>query len=174
MAFLTLRVMLENTRAAGADKSLQAAPGLSLLVQDEQPLFCLIPGRMTALVECREEWALTCLNYRRYSHGHYDHRGGVPWLADNTRVICHPHIACERYSAITVAGYSQKSKHHDTDLPPAYDPIPASHLRLASAFCGPATNVPTPQAYGVIQEQTDPNRLHHRSKRIDLSVWSVD
>lgn len=29
---LTLTVLLENTRAAGADKSLQAAPGLSLLV----------------------------------------------------------------------------------------------------------------------------------------------
>lgn len=46
------------------------------------------------------------------SHGHYDHCGGVPWLADNTHVICHPHIACERYSAITVAGYSQKSKNY--------------------------------------------------------------
>ena len=32
---LTLTVLLENRRAASADKSLRAKPGLSLLVQDE-------------------------------------------------------------------------------------------------------------------------------------------
>jgi 7,8-dihydropterin-6-yl-methyl-4-(beta-D-ribofuranosyl)aminobenzene 5'-phosphate synthase len=156
---LTLTVLLENTRAAGADKSLQAAPGLSLLVQDETTsvLFDTGPDDSFKLNAARMGVDLSQLTAVVLSHGHYDHCGGVPWLADNTRVICHPHIACERYSAITVAGYSQKikklSRENDySRLHMTYtrEPFPISERFLWSG----EINVSTPQAYGVIQEQT--------------------
>ncbi len=109
---LTLTVLLENRRAAGADKSLRAKPGLSLLIQDETTtiLFDTGPDDSFILNAAQMGIDLTQLTAVVLSHGHYDHCGGVPWLADNSRIICHPQIACERYASITLAGKPRQIK----------------------------------------------------------------
>lgn len=54
---LTLTVLLENRRAASADKSLRAKPGLSLLVQDETTTILFDTGPTTASYLMPRKWA---------------------------------------------------------------------------------------------------------------------
>lgn len=56
---LTLTVLLENRRAAGAGKTLLAKPGLSLLVQDETTTILFDTGRMAASCITLHKWAWT-------------------------------------------------------------------------------------------------------------------
>lgn len=109
---LTLTVLLENRRAAGAGKTLLAKPGLSLLVQDETTTILFDTGPDDSFMHNAAQMGvdMTHLTAVVLSHGHYDHCGGVPWLADNCRIICHPQIACERYASVTVAGTPRKIK----------------------------------------------------------------
>ena len=88
---LTLTVLLENRRAAGAGKTLLAKPGLSLLVQDETTTILFDTGPDGSFMHNAAQMGvdLTHLTAVVLSHGHYDHCGGVPWLADNSRIICH-------------------------------------------------------------------------------------
>lgn len=174
---LTLTVLLENRRARGAEKALRAKPGLSLLVQDETTTILFDTGPDDSF---RHNAALMGVDLSQLtavvlSHGHYDHCGGVPWLPDNSRVICHPHIACERYAAFTLAGYTRKikklSRENDySRLQMAYsrEPLPLSERFLWSG----EISVSAPQAYGVINEHppqqdyvTDEGVLIYKSDR---------
>ncbi|MGQ3661603.1 MBL fold metallo-hydrolase [Citrobacter braakii] len=156
---LTLTVLLENRRAASADKSLRAKPGLSLLVQDETTtiLFDTGPDDSFILNAAQMGVDLTQLTAVVLSHGHYDHCGGVPWLADNSRIICHPQIACERYASITLAGTPRKIKKLSRDND--YSRLIMEHTREPLAISdrflwSGEISVATPQAYGVISEKT--------------------
>ncbi|MDA8514659.1 MBL fold metallo-hydrolase [Citrobacter sp. Igbk 14] len=174
---LTLTVLLENRRARGAEKALRAKPGLSLLVQDETTTILFDTGPDDSF---RHNAALMGVDLSQLtavvlSHGHYDHCGGVPWLPDSSRVICHPRIACERYAAFTLAGYTRKikklSRENDySRLQMAYsrEPLPLSERFLWSG----EISVSAPQAYGVINEHppqqdyiTDEGVLIYKSDR---------
>ncbi|HHQ4053468.1 TPA: MBL fold metallo-hydrolase [Citrobacter freundii] len=156
---LTITVLLENRRAAGAETSLQAKPGLSLLVQDETTtiLFDTGPDDSFKLNAALMGVDLSQLTATVLSHGHYDHCGGVSWLADNTRVICHPQIACERYSAISLFGYTSKIKKlsRDNDYSRLSMEYTQEPLSISERFLWSGEiSVPTPRAYGVIRERT--------------------
>lgn len=135
---LTLTVLLENRRAAGAGKTLLAKHGLSLLVQDETTTILFDTGPDGSFMHNAAQMGvdLTHLTAVVLSHGHYDHCGGVPWLADNSRIICHPQIACERYASVTVAGTPRKIKNSrmiTTTLDSSWN-TPASRWLSAIAF----------------------------------------
>ena len=156
---LTLTVLLENRHAAGAGKTLLAKPGLSLLVQDETTTILFDTGPDDSFMHNAAQMGvdLTHLTAVVLSHGHYDHCGGVPWLADNSRIICHPQIACERYASVTVAGTPRKIKKLSRDnnysrfiMEYTREPLAISDRFLWSG----EISVPTPQSYGVISEKT--------------------
>lgn len=113
---LIIKVLLENRLGKGQDILLQAKPGLSLLVEDEtsRVLFDTGPDGTFLNNAQRMGVSLSDLTATVLSHGHYDHCGGVPWLPDNSRIICHPLIAQQRYSALSLAGRRWKVK----KLPP--------------------------------------------------------
>jgi metal-dependent hydrolase (beta-lactamase superfamily II) len=84
---------------------------------------------------------LTHLTAVVLSHGHYDHCGGVPWLADNSRIICHPQIACDTLSYGCRNTQNQKTRMITTTLDSSWN-TPASRWLSAIAFCGPGNQRP--------------------------------
>ena len=109
---ITISVLLENRANPGAKNLLRAKAGLSLFIQDENDaiLFDTGPDDSFLYNAGLMDVDLTRLTAAVLSHGHYDHCGGVPWLPDNCRIVCHPHVACERYSAIPFLGYTARLK----------------------------------------------------------------
>ena len=115
---LTLTVLLENRHAAGAGKTLLAKPGLSLLVQDETTTILFDTGPDGSFMHNATQMGvdLTQLTAVVLSHGHYDHCGGVPWLADNSRIICHPQPASRWLSAIAFCGPEKLASAHHSPM----------------------------------------------------------
>lgn len=109
---LRIRVLLENHKGAGADKSLKVRPGLSLLVEDESTSILFDTGPDGSFMQNALAMGIDLSDVSAVvlSHGHYDHCGGVPWLPDSSRIICHPDIARERYAAMTFLGITRKIK----------------------------------------------------------------
>lgn len=109
---LRIRVLLENHKGAGADKSLKVRPGLSLLVEDESTSILFDTGPDGSFMQNALAMGIDLSDVSAVvlSHGHYDHCGGVPWLPDSSRIICHPDIARERYAAMTFLGITRKNK----------------------------------------------------------------
>lgn len=84
---LTIKVLLENRRAAGAEKSLLAKAGLSLLIKDETTSVLFDTGPDNSFLHNAALMGidLTALTATVLSHGHYDHCGGAwgrLWLPD--------------------------------------------------------------------------------------------
>jgi len=109
---ITISVLLENRPNPGAKNLLRAKAGLSLFIQDENDSILFDTGPDDSFLHNAGLMGvdLTRLTAAVLSHGHYDHCGGVPWLPDNCRIVCHPHVACERYSAIQFSGYTARLK----------------------------------------------------------------
>ncbi|MGK0738417.1 MBL fold metallo-hydrolase [Yokenella regensburgei] len=109
---LTLSVLLENRRALGADPALIARAGLSLLLQDGETRILFDTGPDASFQHNAQRMGISLANLTAVvlSHGHYDHCGGVPWLADNTRIICHPQVGRERFAVARLAGFSRRIK----------------------------------------------------------------
>lgn len=106
------------------------------------------------------------------SHGHYDHCGGVPWLPDNSRIICHPLIAQQRYSALSLAGRRWKVKNCREKLttPATAWSTAANRWRSANDCCGPArlrSRVREPMASSRVNRR---GRLPCRRRRADLPL----
>lgn len=157
---LTIRVLLENRRAAGADARLQVKAGLSLLLQDESDSVLFDTGPDGSFLHNAALMGvdLSALTATVLSHGHYDHCGGVPWLADNSRIICHPRIAEERYSALRLPGLTRKIKKLSREVDYARHRVEYHRgpVALSERFIwsGEIT-VPAPKAYGVITGDRD-------------------
>lgn len=157
---LTLRVLLENRRATGADKSLLVKAGLSLLIEDETDSVLFDTGPDGSFLHNAELMGvdLSGLTATVLSHGHYDHCGGVPWLPDNSRIICHPQIADERYSAVKLLGHSQKIKKLSLDIDYSRHRMEYSRkpLHISERFMWSGEiAVAKPKAYGVIEGKTE-------------------
>ncbi|SUG96203.1 Metallo-beta-lactamase [Salmonella enterica subsp. enterica] len=109
---LRIRVLLENHKGAGADKSLKVRPGLSLLVEDESTSILFDTGPDGSFMQNALAMGIDLSDVSAVvlSHGHYDHCGGVPWLPDSSRIICHPDIARERLCSNDFSWYYPKNK----------------------------------------------------------------
>jgi len=159
---LTIRVLLENRRSAGADKRLLARAGLSLLLQDETTTVLFDTGPDGSFMHNATLMGgdLSGLTATVLSHGHYDHCGGVPWLPDNSRIICHPQIAGDRYSTVNLPGYTRKIKKLSLDIDYARHRVEYSreplHISERFLWSGEIT-VARPQAYGVTGEKRAPD-----------------
>jgi len=152
---LKIKVLLENRRAVGADKSLLVKAGLSLLLQDDTTTILFDTGPDGSFLHNAVLMGvdLSQLTATVLSHGHYDHCGGVPWLPDNSRIICHPQIANERYSAMSLPGYTAKIKKLSLDIDYSrynmeYSRAPL-HISDRFMWSGEIT-VAKPRAYGII------------------------
>lgn len=109
---ITISVLLENRLKPGSKNLLRAKAGLSLLIQDENDSVLFDTGPDDSFIHNAGLMGvdLTNLTATVLSHGHYDHCGGVPWLPDTCRIICHPMVARERYSAVRFPGYTARIK----------------------------------------------------------------
>lgn len=109
---ITVSVLLENRLKPGYKDLLCAKAGLSLLIQDENHSILFDTGPDASFIHNAHLMGvdLTNLTASVLSHGHYDHCGGVPWLPDNCRIICHPMVANERYAAVSFLGYTARIK----------------------------------------------------------------
>ncbi|WP_333496967.1 MBL fold metallo-hydrolase [Kluyvera sp. CHPC 1.251] len=157
---LTLRVLLENHLARGADSGLRAKAGLSLLLEDETSSILFDTGPDDSFLHNATQMGISLDNLTAtvLSHGHYDHCGGVPWLPDNSRIICHPTIGNERYAVLNVAGRSHKIKKLSLEIDYArhrmeYTRAPL-HISDRFIWSGEIA-VDKPQAYGVTGDETD-------------------
>jgi 7,8-dihydropterin-6-yl-methyl-4-(beta-D-ribofuranosyl)aminobenzene 5'-phosphate synthase len=109
---ITIRALLENRLNADSRNVLRAKAGLSLFIQDETDSVLFDTGPDDSFLHNAAMMGvdLTRLTAAVLSHGHYDHCGGVPWLPDNCRIVCHPQVSNERYSAITFSGFTARLK----------------------------------------------------------------
>ena len=160
MMALTIHVLLENHLARGADSGLRAKAGLSLLLEDETTSILFDTGPDDSFRHNAVQMGISLDNLTAtvLSHGHYDHCGGVPWLPDNSRIICHPTIGNERYATLNVAGRSQKIKKLSLEIDYArhrmeYTRAPL-HISDRFIWAGEIA-VDSPKAYGVTGDQTD-------------------
>lgn len=160
MMALTLRVLLENQLARGADSGLRAKAGLSLLLEDETTSILFDTGPDDSFRHNAAQMGISLDNLTAtvLSHGHYDHCGGVPWLPDNSRIICHPTIGNERYAALNVVGRNHKIKKLSLEIDYArhrmeYTRAPL-HISDRFIWSGEIA-VDSPKAYGVTGDQTD-------------------
>lgn len=153
---LTISVLLENQRASSVNKALLAKAGLSLLIQDETTTILFDTGPDGSFLHNAALMgvSLSGLTATVLSHGHYDHCGGVPWLPDNSRIICHPQIANERYSAVKFPGYTRKIKKLSLDIDYSRHRMEYSStpLQISERFLWSGEITMTqPRAYGVIR-----------------------
>lgn len=174
---LTIKVLLENRHGIGVAKSLQAKAGLSLLIQDGLTTILFDTGPDSSFLQNAAQMGLdlSSLTATVLSHGHYDHCGGVEWLPDNSRIICHPQIANERHSAVKFFGYTKKIKKLSLDIDYSrhrmeYSSTPL-HISDRFMWSGKIA-MAEPKAYGVISGQhttldyvTDEGVLIYKSDR---------
>lgn len=156
---LTLKVLLENRRAADANPSLLAKAGLSLLIQDETTAVLFDTGPDGSFLHNARLMGvdLSAVTATVLSHGHYDHCGGVPWLPDHSRIICHPHIADERYSVIKTFGYIKKIKKLSLNIDYSRHRMEYSRtpMQISERFLWSGEiPVTEPRAYGIISGKT--------------------
>lgn len=152
---LTFKVLLENRRAASANPSLLAKAGLSLLLQDETASVLFDTGPDGSFLHNARLMGvdLSTITATVLSHGHYDHCGGVTWLPDGSRIICHPQIGDERYAALKVLGHTRKIKKLSLDIDYSRHRMEYSRkpLSISDRFMWSGEiAVPAPRAYGVI------------------------
>ncbi|STE53140.1 putative hydrolase [Edwardsiella tarda] len=151
---ITVTVLLENRLNPSSKKLLCAKAGLSLLIQDENDSILFDTGPDDSFMHNAGLMGvdLTNLTAVVLSHGHYDHCGGVPWLPDSTRIICHPTVAIERYSGVRFLGYTARIKklslHNDfSRFRMDYSSTPL-HISERFLWSGEIP-VDKPRAYGV-------------------------
>ncbi len=109
---LRIGVFARNHKGAGADKSLKARRGLSLL-SDESTSILFDTGLMAVYAKrvgdgdrpVRWRPAVWCFRMVITIIA-----AGVPWLPDNSQIIAIPIIARERYAAMTFLGITRKIK----------------------------------------------------------------
>ncbi|MBN2468499.1 MAG: MBL fold metallo-hydrolase [Deltaproteobacteria bacterium] len=96
---IRLTTLVENTASKG---SLRAEHGLSVLVETGQEVMLFDTGQTDALLHNAEVLGmdLSRIGTVVLSHGHYDHAGGLPYLAALTKpvVYAHPEIFRKRYA----------------------------------------------------------------------------
>lgn len=152
-----------------------AKAGLSLVIQDgsDSVLFDTGPDDSYVRNAALMGIALDNLSAVVLSHGHYDHCGGVPWLPDETRIICHPGVTNERYAAINISGYVKKFKRlsADVDYSRFRMAFTRSPVQISDRFIWSGEiEAPAPTPYGIIEGQsadyvTDEGVLIYKSDR---------
>ncbi|HDG1689720.1 TPA: MBL fold metallo-hydrolase [Kluyvera georgiana] len=157
---LTLRVLLENHLASGADDRLRNRAGLSLLLEDKTTSILFDTGPDDSFYHNAALMGVSLDNLTAtvLSHGHYDHCGGVPWLPENSRIICHPTIGHERFAAVNVAGRSHKLKKlsREIDYTRHRMEYTRTPLQISERFIWSGEiAVDSPKAYGVTGDRTD-------------------
>lgn len=139
---LTIRVLLENRLAAHADPALTAKAGLSLLLEDETSKVLFDTGPDGSFLKNAQRMGIKLDNLTAavLSHGHYDHCGGVPWLPEGSRIICHPQLSQPRYAAISLGRHVRKIKNCrlSSTIPAFAWNATGSRLPSANVCCGPA------------------------------------
>lgn len=155
---ITISVLLENRLNANAQNSLRAKAGLSLLIQDKNDSILFDTGPDDSFLHNAALMGidLTHLTAVVLSHGHYDHCGGVPWLAENCRIVCHPLVAKKRYSAVRFSGFTARIKKLslNNDYSRYRMEYSSTPLHLGERFIW-SGEIPVahPSAYGVIGEK---------------------
>lgn len=152
---LIIKMLLENRLGKDKDKLLQVKPGLSLVVEDEtcRVLFDTGPDGSFLHNAQRMGVSLSNLTATVLSHGHYDHCGGVPWLPDNSRIICHPQVGQTRYSALSIGGHRVKVKKLSREIDYSRHRMEYSRQPLAISerlMWSGEIAVARPRAYGVL------------------------
>ncbi|NYV41970.1 MULTISPECIES: MBL fold metallo-hydrolase [Enterobacteriaceae] len=152
---LKISVLLENRLNTGSADKLIAKPGLSLFIEDEHDSILFDTGPDGSFIHNAALMGihLTNLTAAILSHGHYDHCGGVPWLPRNCRIVCHPLIHSERYSAFTFFRYSAKIKKLSLDIDCAHNHMEYSStpINLGERFMWSGEiPVSNSNAYGII------------------------
>ena len=156
---LTLNVLLENQRAGQASGSLRARAGLSLFLRDDTTSILFDTGPDDSFLHNAALMGvdLNDLTATVLSHGHYDHCGGVPWLPDNSRIICHPDIGHERYAALSLPGFQRKIKKLSLDIDYSRHRVEYSRtpVQISDRFLWSGEiAVDKPRAYGVLGGQS--------------------
>jgi len=153
---VSVSVLLENQRNRGMKNTLHAKAGLSLFIQDENDAILFDTGPDDSFLHNASQMGvdLTKLTAVVLSHGHYDHSGGVPWIPENCRIICHPQIAVERYSAVKFAGYTVKIKKLSPNVDYCRQRMEyySQPVQISDRFVWSGViPVDKPRAYGVLQ-----------------------
>lgn len=155
---IIISVLLENRLKPESKNLLRAKAGLSLFIQDENDSILFDTGPDDSFMHNAGLMGvdLTNLTASVLSHGHYDHCGGVPWISDKCRIICHPMVANERYSAVRFPGYTARIKKLSIDnnfsrFRMEYSSTPL-HIGKRFMWSGEIP-VAKPRAYGVISHK---------------------
>lgn len=156
---VTVSVLLENTPGSRPGNNLQAKAGLSLFIEDDSDSVLFDTGPDNSFMINAERMGITITDSTTtvLSHGHYDHAGGVSCLPVNSRIVCHPDVGCERYSAVTFAGHTARIKKlsRDNDYSRFRMDYSKGPLRIGERFLWSGEiPVARPRPYGIIAGAT--------------------
>ncbi|MBU0627906.1 MAG: MBL fold metallo-hydrolase [Nanoarchaeota archaeon] len=107
---MKLYILVEDTRR---EKEFESEHGLSVYFEKDGKKFVLDLGQSSIFLRNAQKLNLDLkdVDYLVFSHGHYDHTGGLPFFPINNklRIIAHPHSLLPKYDGERYIGFPNKS-----------------------------------------------------------------
>ncbi len=115
---LKVTVLLENRKAKHAE-GLSCRPGLSLLIDDGETRILFDTGPDAAFIYNAKKMGVSLdgIDWVVLSHGHYDHCGGLRYLQNLPKVLCHPGVYDHKYAGVKFLSRFIAIKKISTQLP---------------------------------------------------------
>ncbi len=107
---MKIYILVEDTKK---EKGFLSEHGLSVYFEKDRKKFLFDLGQSNMFLRNAKKLNLDLedIDYLIFSHGHYDHTGGLPFLKNGNklRIIAHPHVLLPRYNKEKYIGFPENS-----------------------------------------------------------------
>jgi len=107
---MRIHILVEDTKN---EKGVESEHGLSVYFEKDGKKFLLDMGQSGMFLRNARKFNvdLKDIDYLVFSHGHYDHTGGLPYFkpGKQTRIIAHPHSLLPKYDGERYIGFPKKA-----------------------------------------------------------------
>lgn len=114
---MDFHILVEDSRG---EKEFLFEHGLSVYFEADGKRFLMDAGQSKAYLKNAEILGidLTKLDYIVFSHGHYDHTGGIRYIPKecNAKIIAHPDYSTQKYDGERYIGMPQEEIHLEEEL----------------------------------------------------------
>jgi 7,8-dihydropterin-6-yl-methyl-4-(beta-D-ribofuranosyl)aminobenzene 5'-phosphate synthase len=107
---MKINILVEDTKK---ESKFGAEHGLSVYFEKDGKKFLFDLGQSSMFLKNANELNLDLkdIDYLIFSHGHYDHTGGLPYfqVSNKLRIIAHPHCLLPKYDRDRYIGFPEKA-----------------------------------------------------------------